>query len=156
MYQDLMFEALLNGQVEFVNMLLENGFNFKNFLTYSKYIELFAQKLSGDSLITKIFRKLLKKDSSNYINSIDFKSIGYCIQKLANNLFIHEFCSDDFEIFLSKLNEEDLQVEKFKNPEYHLFIFNILLVRERLSQIFWIQGEVSNLKYFFMNLAFLT
>ncbi|RNA11751.1 transient receptor potential cation channel subfamily M member 2-like [Brachionus plicatilis] len=141
MYQDLMLNALLNNQVEFVNLLLENGFSLKNFLTYDRFIKLYARKLSQDSLITKLFRKLLNKDTNIHFDSIDFKSIGQCIQKLVDNLFKHEFTSDDFEKFLSQLSGEDLTIEKLNNPEYHLFIFNILLGRQRLSEIFWIQGE---------------
>lgn len=134
MYQDLMFNALLNDQYEFVNLLLENGFSIKKFLTYNRYKKLFIRKFNSISLITKLFRKLFNKDTNSDFDSIDLKLVGCCIEKLVDNLFEHEFSSQS--------NFKDLGIEKLNNPEYHLFIFNLLLGREQLSEIFWKIGEV--------------
>lgn len=53
MYQDIMFSAILKNRIEFVNLLLENGFNLKNFLTYERYLQLFEK-------VIKMIKKMRK------------------------------------------------------------------------------------------------
>lgn len=143
MYQDLMFNALLNDQYEFVNLLLENGFSIKKFLTYNRYKKLISRKFFSVSLITKLLRKLFNKDTNSDLDSINLRLYGSCIEKLVDNLFEHEFSTQS--------NIKDSGVENLNNPEYHLFIFNLLLGREKLSELFWKLGEVCWL--FFVNIG---
>ena len=46
-----MFSAILKDRIEFVNLLLDNGFNLKNFLTYERYLKLFEK-------VKKIYDKI--------------------------------------------------------------------------------------------------
>lgn len=77
---------------------------------------------------------------------VRYEKIGRIIQKLVNNLFKNEFSQSPFREM--NWNEDGLihrheekKTYKFKNPEYHLFIFNVLLGRYEMSRIFWYEGK---------------
>ncbi|CAF0977505.1 unnamed protein product [Brachionus calyciflorus] len=140
MYQDLMFSAILKNRVQFVNLLLENGFSLKNFLTHERLLKLYKEA-SVASLLSSLFRKILKMELENKTN---FYNVGRIIQNLVDNLFRHEFTHPQFNKVECREKEEKndkeiLDIEEC--PEYHLFIFNILLGRYELSKIFWNEGE---------------
>lgn len=82
---------------------------------------------------------------------VRYRNIGRIIQKLVNDLFKNELTQSPFNEInwnedYSTHKHQELKTKKFKNPEYHLFIFNVLLGRFEMSKIFWYEGknQISN------------
>lgn len=92
---NLMYLAILQNRIEFVELFLENGFSMKNFVTYRLMFKLYND-IPESSLLFRLLnrmkqQKMGKRYSRNLKHIYRFKNIGQVIAKLTNHLYSHIF-----------------------------------------------------------------
>jgi transient receptor potential cation channel subfamily M protein 6 len=109
---DLMYKAIKDNKVEFVDLFLDNGFSMKGFLTDRVLLKLYNEDIS-DSLLSRLLIKQklkLEKDltSPKDIKCYTYKNIGNVIEYLIDDFYAHKFCKAPYRKIGRKTSEKIL------------------------------------------------
>jgi transient receptor potential cation channel subfamily M protein 5 len=123
----LMEDAIIKNRVQFVELFLENGYNLKSYLTYSKLLNLYNSIPANSDLYKLLYERVSYANKNSKENAgldricYTFKDIGSVTQKLLNYLYEHRFTESPFsEISSHKArqvvtkNKHGIKLDKIK------------------------------------------
>ena len=135
--QNLFENALLENKHQFVNLLLENGVEIKEFLKLYRYKNLLLDENEYQKKSEPLYY-YLKKAIRNSKNDDKFHFLYKNIEKLRKEIFP----TVNFNILPTKKPFDESMNESIQEPEMFLFFWCILTNRIEIAKIFWKLGKV--------------
>ncbi|KAL3837310.1 hypothetical protein ACJMK2_022676, partial [Sinanodonta woodiana] len=130
---DIMVSAIESNNVEFVELLIENGVNIETFVTVRRLKTLYNGELS----LVSPFKDLLlnvrgEKKMKSTEQQINMKEVGILITHLLDDHYLEQY--------RTKKGNHLPKNATFENPFLHLLIWAVLNNLQDMAKLFWRKG----------------
>ncbi|KAL3837257.1 hypothetical protein ACJMK2_022625, partial [Sinanodonta woodiana] len=129
---DIMVSAIQSNHVDFVELLLQNRFNIKTFLTEERLLKLY-NGLPPESTLKNLLQSITKNKKNKPVQSFNMEEVGKLITHLLDDCYLQHYRSNSGK---NVQNEE----ATFENPFLHLLIWAVLNNQQDMAKIFWKNG----------------
>ncbi|XP_074655760.1 transient receptor potential cation channel subfamily M member 8-like, partial [Tubulanus polymorphus] len=147
--EEVLQMALMLDRVDFVRLLLENGVNIHEFLTIERILNLYnhlpknsllyclLSKCRQDEVVTlKAVGKLISELIGDFYKPLYLRDSRYDISVKTTAELITSKC----ELQTTSFRETD-RPTSFDNPTRELFVWSVLLNRQKMANLFWEEGK---------------
>ncbi|KAK3610936.1 hypothetical protein CHS0354_032657 [Potamilus streckersoni] len=163
--ESCMMAAILLNKVEYVEQILDNGFDLKTFLTKKRHLELYEreskttifkdllakmrkqkkQKVSAERIT---LQSLVRRKKNEMTNTIHLKDVNDLIEYLLgdSNLQFKRYATIDQENTIRNPESEPADKHTQETSDDHipfmdLFIWSVLNNRQDMAKLFWRYGK---------------
>ena len=132
---EVMTKALLMERVEFVELLIMNGFSLHKFLNVLKLRELYNESVASHPALMDQLEKYLGHKSFIYLRTIH-KYLTVIMKNHTHHLY-------ELDRPPTKSSERQIlknSIKTFKKPYFELFIWSVLANKSNLAEFFWLKS----------------
>ena len=132
---EVMTKALLMERVEFVELLILNGFSLSKFLTVLKLRELYNESVARHPALLDQLEKYLGHKSYIYLRTIH-KYITVIMKNHRHHLY-------QLDRPPTKSSEKQIiqnSTRTFEKPYFELFIWSVLTNKSNMAEFFWLKS----------------
>ncbi|XP_061181480.1 transient receptor potential cation channel subfamily M member 2-like [Saccostrea echinata] len=132
---EILFSAIKQDRVDFVDLLLDNGISFKDFVTQERLLKLY-NTTPDHSLLRELLYRVKRKHHNNGNTAITLKDIKRLI-KMLTDVNVEPYAS-------RPANQQPLGSNRKKESKFpfeDLFLWSVLMNRQDMAKLFWRQGK---------------